>query len=76
MNAARQSRNHLVLVVVLVLVIEDPIVEDEDENEDENACRTGVNLQSCSTDYQGGDRVLPRKGGLTIQSWRGFPSEN
>ena len=50
MDLARQSRNCLVLVIVLVLVIEDPLVEDEEENEDENACRTGVNLHSCSTD--------------------------
>ena len=54
MDLARQSRNRIVLVVVLVLVIEDPIVEDEDENEDENACRTGVNLHSCSMDVTGG----------------------
>ena len=80
MDLARQSRNHLVLVVVLVLVIEDPIVEDENEDENENVCRICVNLHDCSKDGRrwnrdnagpnAGNRKVPKRAGGARNSFR------
>ena len=68
MDPGRQSRNHLVLVVVLVFVIEDPIVENENEDEDENVCRICVNLHDCSKD---GEWNSESPAGLKL--WSGHP---